>query len=176
MIKDKYEKDLKKFKKYVLDKTREEFESTGKLNAIVFMLYDKNGKIFLSKYPVNEFMEDDDTKEFFAFIMPRLFESIRIKKKAVPIAFSFSSETWVREWPQKKGPLPENWRSIKPKGEAVMSTFETEYASHTVMRNITRGALEARLEQPDKDWEKDAKECGGRFLNLFRKYNTNNLN
>jgi len=173
MIESKYEKDIEKFKKHVLNRTKRELEEK-EFRGQVFILYKRSEKLLMATYDINDYLENDKTKDILALLLPHIFQSVREKKKATIICFAFCSEVWKREWDLKEGLPPENYKDVPISGEALMVSFETEYSSWNIMRDIKRDGKKAIVEDPiERDVDKMEK-FSGRFANLFRKYNSNN--
>lgn len=68
-------------------------------------------------------LENNDTKEVFAQIIPTLFDEM-YKRNLEPICYSWSSEAWLRKSNKDEG-VPDDWKNL-PKIEILMTTFETK--------------------------------------------------
>ena len=58
MIESKYEKDIEKFKKHVLNRTKRELEEK-EFRGQVFILYKRSEKLLMATYDINDYLEND---------------------------------------------------------------------------------------------------------------------
>lgn len=123
---------------------------------------------------VGGFRTEED-KEALASQIPKILEGVSSSQKVIPICFSFASEIWSRKM-EGSSKLPDNWKEF-PKTEGILITFETEYSSKVVLLDMERvgtttnqsGDMIDKIVLTDK--EVPSTEAGGRFMNLFRKFN-----
>lgn len=121
-------------------------------------------------------LENNDTKEVFAQVIPTLFDEM-YKNDLEPLCYSWSSEAWLRKGNKDEG-VPEDWREL-PKIEVLMTTFETKDSSIMDIHTIKR---EGKMADENGDLidcislEKDPElnmadgTVEGRFGNVFKTY------
>lgn len=167
-----YQKQIEEFQEMILQMDEASFnESDTMFEPIMTVLFESEGKTGLVIVPLGEMMQTDATKDFFVAVAPLIFEKLREEGKT-PLCMSLTSEMWVRRTKASEG-VPENWRDL-PKTEALMTIFETEHSSRSVVRPITRNeGSKPNLEEPLPDMGKGMK---GRIVNLFKKYKPDNNN
>lgn len=174
MIKSEIQEELDKFEEEVLRMTKSSMEEGGLSTSLFVLKKDlKTGDIEIAYADVGPFIEHDQ-KELLARITPLLVEKLCNDTNSAPLAFSFASEAWARQFPKEKEIPPEFFKTEEyqkaPKREVLLTTFETEYSVKTIMRDVDRDGDSITVQEPET---LDLKESGGRFSNLFCKYKIN---
>lgn len=121
-------------------------------------------------------LENNDTKEVFAEIIPTLFDEM-YKRGFEPLCYSWSSEAWLRKGDKDKG-VPEDWQEL-PKIEVLMTTFETKDSSimdiHTIKREGKMADENGELIdcislEKDPELNMADGKVEGRFGSVFKTY------
>lgn len=172
-----YDKELLEFREHIFEFTKAIVEKHGKFEAILVVLckVEKEKEPRLVVIPVNAMMQNSETKDFLAWMIPKVFEKI-VEDGKTPLGFSLCSEVWTLS-ARSKDEIPKNGISEHPeKQEGIMTTFETEYSSDIVVRRILRNGDKVTVaDASENDFNfKKARSVSGRFMNLFRKTHSNN--
>jgi hypothetical protein len=145
------------------------------INILAKNTADKELNVIMVPIP-SDALENDDAKEVFAKIIPKLFDEL-YERGFEPLCYSWSSEAWLRKANKDEG-VPDDWKSL-PKVEVLMTTFETKDYSIMEIHVIKR---EGKIADEDgnlidcisleKDPELNMSEgqVEGRFGNVFKTY------
>lgn len=121
-------------------------------------------------------LENEDTKEVFATIIPTLFDEM-FKRDLEPLCYSWSSEGWLRKC-NKNEDIPEKWQEL-PKIEVLMTTFETKDSSLLEIHVIKREGeiadengelIDCISLEKDPELNMANSTVEGRFGSIFKNY------
>lgn len=161
---------IEMFKKIELERSKIEMESGG-LSAQMSILVMEGADFGVVIVPANQMMVDEDSKDQFAKFVPEIINHLR-EQEMEPICLSFTSEVWIRKW-GKDEPLPENFREVAEKEEAIMNSFETEFSGEIHHRLVKREGGKITVVESEG-------LCGtnyvGRFANFLRREPQTNSN
>lgn len=161
-----YDKEIEEFKKDVLRFAKETMERDGNLHAIMFILSVNKGKTEQAVIPVGEFMQNDNTKDVLAELVPATIARMR-EVGIIPLAFMFISEAWVRKAHKDEYDKTKDYKTLPVTGECILATFESETSSQMWMNNVERKEDGTVVVTESSDGS-PAHLTSGRFTRLFR--------